>query len=431
MLFLFSFKYIREKVNVMLKKICYIFVLLSFFYPVFAADLTEHEIYYTYSGTTDVWTANVGTDIANNPLFIWNRCYDLDKFINKMRNGDTGFNASSFNISCTDADADIKCNNNGLISAGGSYSRLSRIGSTDISGAADCTYRDWNASDTIGATGSRCGFTTNGTYYIEYSESGGGYACSKGKIYIKNVTYSPYIQSNFTTDTGQSSTIDLIMNPLGGMDKVYMYLTDLGFSTSVLSSAEWVYYYDNFWNGQTSQLGLSGGSSLGYHAFYNYETTTGNTALGVPCSGLTNFQLNNYAGVNVPTGTYDLYCRNITTRPYYGFVYAAIKFINVTDNRFSAFLVRTTKDYLSITNVFNVPLNPSPNMTVSIRWTTSIQANSSLYWRTKPLGNWTDGFSSWTVSGVNDFVYSHTLTINGTDIIDGYQYEYYVSSGEA
>jgi hypothetical protein len=406
----------------MLKTPALVVVVISLFsIPIFA--LPYYPLIYSFDSNNETWSANVGSDVANNPLFNWTLCYDLDKMLNYFRTGDN-ITSNNFSVSCASADADIKCGTNGLISSVASPSRLSRILSTDYTASynRNCIGLNWTTTDAT-ATGTRCGFTTNGTYYLEYSESGGGAWCSKGKITIKNNTYNPYFLLN-KTSVPYSITIQKLIDVLGGVDKEYLFLEDMGYSFDTLSNAEWIYYYDNAITGQTAQLGTRYGAG---QAFYKDDTIAEDNTLGTPCGGLTNYQLNNYNEINIPLGTYDIFCNNGTQYP--NFNYWVLKIMNNTIYHLDVFFTGYSADYVSISDVTHTPLYPYPNMTVTVSWLTSAPANSSIIWRMKLLGNWTNGFSSWVMQDINDSVYSHSIDIDGSNILDGYQYQFYVKSG--
>ncbi len=376
------------------------------------------------------WMADTGV-FANWSFgsFLGGDCYNLDNLtqsVDKVR--------SEIEVNCNDPDADIKCidDSSGTIQAlhGTRVTTYPHPGYPSRYFMIDCINRNWTTEGgDVGGNPIRCGITTEGRYYTirNLNDASPPYICDDVTIHIKNDTYNPYLTMNFTTENYVTSEIHETMNIFQQKDRIHIYLTDMGYTIdqNLVSSSEWTFYYDNVAQQQSNALSLN----LGGHSPYDIETHTDNNLNEISCGAISSYQTADLYGMNIPLGTYWIYCHNLSGRTYYGFQYADLKFINVTNDNLDLFIGKYTGDLTGISYVFHQPPNPLPNMTVTIIWLTTTDQNGTIFWRNKPVGNWSSGWSSWTQKTDTVLKTQHNITIDNINILEYYQYQYYVKSG--
>lgn len=385
----------------------------------------------SYDSTNNVWY------FILNHKYTWveNTCLDLDAALPILNDG-LQLWIDNITVDCGDTAADVKCINAGSSTTWGSPQNnyIGRMVSIDnVAASMDAVRLAWSRPQDTNRR--KVGFTDGGYYYTAWvsGETVLNQYCYDAYFWMKNETYNPYLTSNKTTDDLTSYLISVNMNPYAEIDRVHFFLTDLGYSINkyLVSSAEWTYYYDNPLIYQASQLAINGG--LGEHTFYNTEYNTDNTISDVACEDdITNLQSTNLLEINIPSNTYDIFCHNGSTAHNTGINYRwyVLKVINNTDNNFDAFLGAYGSTHTSIFNVFYTPGVPLPNMSVTIHWETSTPQNGTLFWRSKEIGNWSGGWSAWTMQENTNLSIGHNSIILGSNILDKYQYQFYVRSAD-
>ncbi len=136
--------------------------------------------------------------------------------------------------------------------------------------------------------------------------------------------------------------------------------------------------------------------------------------------------------VNIPLGTFDIICFNLSSEHGNRDFFGGIKVINNTNVRgnfrfeFDFYHALYGAEWFQIFSVRNRPANPIPNQTVFIEWETSQDANSTIFWRLKKVG---ENYSAWSRQDNTTVTKSHSLNISNEFILESYFYQYYVLSG--
>lgn len=345
----------------------------------------------------------------------WNEtlCIDID-----VLSVNLDASSSDLLISCADGDADIECidDDDGEIEA--QHGRIT-YGKQAGYGTRDCVGLEWlTSTEDNGNVPMACYITSDGRYVNIAVFSGTGQKCGDVYIHLKNETQNPYLTTATRTETSRNIHIDTTGT------RVNIYLVDNGYSTSDSLTGDWVFYPE------TANHDIELSTNTDTHAFYNSETNTDDTSNQVPCADVSgSLTGSSYWDINVPSGTYDLFCHNLSSdSKALGWNYSALKIINTSTTNLDLYYTIYSSAYVNIFNVYHYPAIPQPNMSVSVHWETTTETNSTLYWRTKPLGNWTSGWSSWVKQENTTTSLDHNIVIDGINILDIYQYQYYVMS---
>lgn len=131
-----------------------------------------------------------------------------------------------------------------------------------------------------------------------------------------------------------------------------------------------------------------------------------------------------YSQINFGGG-YEVYCINSSFTDKHA--YAVWQLVYQAGSGGGSRSLWVSSDYFNLWGVTNTPLNPMPNMTVKVTWFTGQTADSKLYLRWASLGNITN-MSGWTSFFDGSNVTAHSMTINGSYVIDQRLYQYYVQS---
>ncbi len=221
---------------------------------------------------------------------------------------------------------------------------------------------------------------------------------------------------------------DFYTAKITGTDTTYTYFDFETYTTDSITFPEADFYYDAV----SDKLIMLGDTVA---TFYGREGSNDNTLSEIPCTvdAYAPSEQMNFSVTNQPLG-YSIYCFNIS-ESFGGRQYAgAIKIINNTNvrgginNEFDFFYALYSPDWLEIYNVQHSPQSPIINQSVVVTWKTTLEADSTLYFRMRESGN--DSYSSWgTIENLTESVLSHSLTINGSEFIrDNFFYQYYVES---
>jgi len=339
---------------------------------------------------------------------------------------DTLSNTSQIDIvNCAGSDADLKISScNGHLfsyeTVGNSAVRITPaiMGTTSSDIHINCDKKQWAKTSTVYTNMySICLYTTQGKYVQIHN----AYCLASNNavtvIAYKNETENPYLVTNHTTLINDSYIIATT-----NQKDVQYFIADLGYTEDeTITGYGWEYFYDE------NQLYPWGST----HAYYRKETDYTNTLNEVACNQLVNLQWTTESlyGINVPLGTFFTYCNNGSET--YGlnknYRYTVLKFINNTNGLLNVRFGMFTTNFNSIFWVRHYPLNPIGNMSVTVSWFSIALSDSTLYWRNQLIG--TSGYSSWVTQYKNESVAQHIVVINGTDILQDYQYQYYVKSG--
>ena len=400
-----------------------IFSFLIGFYLLSGLSFADYSS--TFNDTTGIFFREQGDLLAPGT------CYDLDRF---TVNYSEEQNMTEIAVACGSTEADLKiylCGTGSITTVlkpdGGKPSvRLAQLGPETYN--TNPLFRAWNYRQTSYIANNMidfAGVTGEARYYtMQLAASGGN--CKDLKIYMNNNTYNPFLISQSWNQSFYNWSVSRNSNALSS-GVLAVFLTDMGYTNETAFGYTWE--YDNNSNS------LYTIPSYNKQAWYGYTDDTSFDLSTVDCNNieplLSGDSIND---INIPSGTHDIFCAN-TSQPSWVktnfYKWAIIKFLNSSFSKVTVSIGAYTDAWVGIFQVTHYPANPLPNMSVTISWHTTSAANGTAYYRMKPLGDWTTGWSAWGSISENETSTNHNIPIPGSDILDAYQYQYYVRSAGA
>lgn len=345
--------------------------------------------------------------------------------VNQYFDFETGTNSGSLNNS-----HDVKCTSYAVLTpVNTARARLNATGGTShlSTNLTDVIGSVWDQSGVIIKTGAGAAryfgyFVSTEWNYTKISSNTAtsGYC----EFDVLEISVDPYFEG-----TSAPSTYEITLAQwegswwdalFGSLNTIYFSIYDLGMMTNNLVGTSHSF--------QTIQGELKYLNSTNYYDSSDQDSSATRMS-EAQCFVTSAYGYFNFTEINQPPGYYDIYCWNssVTNRPATG---AVMLKDNTPGSSGSMRMAKFNADYFVISNVDHDPDNPLPNMSTVITWDTTQQADSRIYWRSAPLSNQTN-LTGWSSKYLDESVYTHDLTINGTYIIENRFYQYWVESNRS